>query len=67
MGKKKVSVENFPVSTRVPKAVYGEIEKIIEEGNYLDISDYLRDVIRKDLESRRTEEGGKSRENKGNS
>jgi len=40
------------VSTRVPMLVMEMITGVLDSGLYLRFSDYLRDIIRKDLESR---------------
>jgi len=50
--RRKVTVENYPVGTRVPKPFLEAIETLVKQGYYLDVSDYLRDVIRRDLEKR---------------
>jgi Arc/MetJ-type ribon-helix-helix transcriptional regulator len=50
--KRRVRAENYAVSTRVPIQVLNEIEDLVKQGHYLDISDYLRDIIRRDLEQR---------------
>jgi len=55
LGRRKISVETATVSARVPKAVLDEIEKIVKEGHYMDVGDYLREVIRRDLEARHGE------------
>ena len=40
------------VSTRVTASMMNAIEQVLESGLYLRTSDYLRDIIRKDLKSR---------------
>ncbi len=40
------------ISGRVSTGTYRSIIKIIESGLYVDVTDYLRDVVRKDLEAR---------------
>ena len=40
------------VSARVTPYMLGAIERIVDSGKYLRVSDYLRDLIRKDLEAR---------------
>jgi len=57
-GREEVSpgiVETSVVSTRVPVVVMGMINGVLDSGFYLKVSDYLRDVIKKDLESRGVE------------
>jgi len=46
------SFEAGVVSTRVPMLVMEMINGLLDSGFYLRVSEYLRDVIRKDLESR---------------
>lgn len=53
LGKRKIRVESISISARVPRTVLEEIERIIKEGYYMDVNDYLREVIRRDLEARR--------------
>ena len=55
MGKRRISVETATISARLPKALLDEIERITKECHYMDVGDYLREVIRKDLEARRGE------------
>ena len=45
-------VETGVVSTRVPMLVMEMINGLLDSGLYLRVSDYLRDVVKKDLESR---------------
>lgn len=45
-------VETGVVSTRVPMLVMEMINGVLDSGFYLRVSDYLRDVVKKDLESR---------------
>lgn len=40
------------VSTRVPMLVMEMINGLLDSGFYISVSDYLRDVVKKDLESR---------------
>lgn len=53
MPRRKVEVESIPVGTRVTKRVVEQIENLVKKGYYMDISDYLRDIIRKDLRERK--------------
>ncbi len=50
-GRWKLS-ETVPVSTQVPMAMMEKIEGLLASGLYLRVSDYLIDLIRKDLEAR---------------
>jgi len=56
MPKRKGAVKTVSVSARIPEAVLAEMEKVIAENFYMDISDYLREIIRKDLLSRKIKE-----------
>jgi len=58
MGKRKIKVESVSVAARVPKTILEEIEKIVKEGYYMDVNDYLREVIRKDLQTRKLSKEG---------
>jgi len=40
------------ISGRISPKTFDAVIKIIAKGAYVDVTDYLRDVIRKDLESR---------------
>ncbi len=42
----------FPLSARVTRPMLKAIDSVIDSGKYLRVSDYLRDLIRKDLEER---------------
>jgi Arc/MetJ-type ribon-helix-helix transcriptional regulator len=53
MPKRKIGVKSMPVGTRVTKRVLEQIENLVKEGYYMDVSDYLRDIIRKDLQERK--------------
>jgi len=44
--------ESLVVSTRVTIPIYEGISQVLDTGLYLKVSDYLRDIIKKDLESR---------------
>lgn len=44
--------ESLVVSTRVTIPIYEGINQVLDTGLYLKVSDYLRDIIKKDLESR---------------
>lgn len=49
---RRTAKDTYAISTRVPNEMVAAIDKILEEGKYLRVSDYLRDLVRKDLESR---------------
>lgn len=40
------------LSGRVSPGTYESVIKIIESGLYVDVTDYIRDIVRKDLEAR---------------
>jgi len=44
--------ETYPISARVTSPMLKAIDEVIDSGKYLRVSDYLRDLVRKDLESR---------------
>jgi len=44
--------ETYPISARVTRPMLIAIDNVIDSGKYLRVSDYLRDLIRKDLEER---------------
>jgi len=44
--------ETYPLSVRVTLPMLMAIDEVIDSGKYLRVSDYLRDLVRKDLESR---------------
>ncbi len=50
-GKRKRS-ETKVISGRVSPKTYQVVLDIVESGSYVDVTDYLRDVIRKDLDER---------------
>jgi Arc/MetJ-type ribon-helix-helix transcriptional regulator len=50
--KRKFKVKSINISARVPEVVLEKIKELIDEGYYMDISDYIRDLVRKDLERR---------------
>jgi len=53
--RRKFSSDTVPVSTRITKSALANIEEIIKDGYYTDLGDYLRDIIRKDLQARKVE------------
>jgi len=46
------TVDTRVIHTRIPIPMRDMINGLLESGRYLSVSDYLRDVIKKDLESR---------------
>jgi len=40
------------LSGRVSPSMYEAVVTVVEAGNYVDVTDYLRDIVRKDLEAR---------------
>ena len=44
--------ETKVVSGRISPVMYEAVIKVVESGAYVDVTDYLRDLIRKDLEAR---------------
>lgn len=47
-------VETITVATRITKPMLEAIQRILASNAHLNIADYLRDVIRRDLEERGT-------------
>jgi len=57
MEKKKEKIRNltkktYKISTRITTPIYLELLKIVDSGEYLNIQEYLRDLIRENLEKR---------------
>jgi len=54
----KKEVETITVATRVTKPTFKRIQTILEINAHINIADYIRDLIRRDLEARgaKTEE-----------
>lgn len=44
--------ESIAVSTRVTETVQKGIDRVLQDSSHLNTSDYVRDLIRKDLENR---------------
>jgi Arc/MetJ-type ribon-helix-helix transcriptional regulator len=44
--------ETVPVASRITETMQKAMEKVLEMDGHLNASDYLRDLIRKDLEKR---------------
>lgn len=49
---KKLEIESRTVGTRITLAMYGKLLEYVAVSSHLSISDYLRDLIRRDLESK---------------
>jgi hypothetical protein len=45
-------IETVPIATRITKPMFKAIQSILLSNAHLNIADYLRDLIRKDLEKR---------------
>lgn len=52
MPKKTIDTETVPISTRVTPRMAKAINDIVAHDRYISASDYLRDLIRKDLNER---------------
>ncbi len=50
-GKRK-RAETKVISGRVSPKTYQAVLDVVDSGSYVDVTDYLRDVIRKDLDER---------------
>jgi len=51
-GAKRARWKTKVISGRVSPQIYQAVLDIVNSGNYVDVTDYLRDMIRKDLEAR---------------
>ncbi len=51
-GLRRIPPKTYPISARVTRPMLIAIDNVIDSGKYLRVSDYLRDLIRKDLEAR---------------
>ena len=51
-GSKRVRWDTKVLSGRVSVAMYDAVLSIVNKGNYVDMTDYLRDILRKDFEAR---------------
>ena len=40
------------ISGRISPPMYDAVIKVVESGVYVNVTDYLRDIVRKDLEAR---------------
>ena len=45
-------IETIPVSTRITRPMRRAINEVLQVNAHINVADYLRDLIRKDLESR---------------
>jgi len=48
----KKTIETLPVSTRITKPMHEAILDILQTDAHVNLADYLRDLIRKDLEKK---------------
>jgi Arc/MetJ-type ribon-helix-helix transcriptional regulator len=44
--------ESVPVSTRITETMQKAMDEVLQSNGHLNTADYVRDLIRKDLESR---------------
>ena len=44
--------ETKVISGRISPVMYEAVIKVVESGSYVDVTDYVRDIVRKDLEAR---------------
>ncbi len=51
-GSKRFRWPTKVISGRVSKKMYETVLDIVNQGNYADVTDYLRDLIRRDFEKR---------------
>ena len=49
---KKKTVETIPVSTRITRSMRQAINTVLQVNAHINVADYIRDLIRKDLEAR---------------
>ena len=59
--------ETVPVATRINRYTHNKIQRILLETSHINVSDYLRDLIRRDLEARNKKEHENSNNQKLNS
>ena len=52
MGRRRADLRTATVSARVTEPVLKEIDRIVWTEGYTDISDYIRNLIRKDFKER---------------
>jgi len=51
-GRKRVRWPTKVLSGRVSEKMYETVLDIVHQGNYADVTDYLRDLVRRDFEKR---------------
>lgn len=51
-GFRRTAADTHPISARVTFSMLRAINLVLKGGKYLRVSDYLRDLVRKDLEER---------------
>jgi Arc/MetJ-type ribon-helix-helix transcriptional regulator len=45
-------IETVPVATRITKSMFKAVQTVLLSNAHLNVADYVRDLIRKDLEKR---------------
>ena len=45
--------QTIAVSTRISKSMFQELKTVLPESSHINLADYLRDLIRLDLKSRK--------------
>ena len=58
----KTVIETVPVSTRITRPMRRAITGVLQVNAHINVADYIRDLIRKDLESRGVKVEGFSNE-----
>jgi len=48
----KKEIETIPVATRITKPMFKGIQSVLEINAHINTADYIRDLIRRDLEAR---------------
>ena len=48
----KEPIETIPVSTRITRPMRQAINGVLQIDSHINVADYIRDLIRKDLETR---------------
>jgi len=51
-GKRRQRWDTKMISGRISPPMYDAVIKVVESGSYVNVTDYLRDIVRKDLEAR---------------
>ncbi|MEM2439956.1 MAG: hypothetical protein QW493_01915 [Candidatus Bathyarchaeia archaeon] len=52
MSKQKVEIETLTVATRITKPMYEALLRALTQNAHVTVSDYIRDLIRRDLEAK---------------